>query len=204
MAGTPTTSPGRRARHDPDQSEREILAAAELLLRERPFREITVADIMSRTGLKRPAFYVHFRDRYELVLRVVEQIGAELSAWLDSWLDGSSPREDLAATLGGAARVYAAHGPVLRALADAAVSDASVETSYRTLVQGFIETITAHIAAEQAAGGIAAELDGRETARALVWLNERYFYETLGGAVPEDPSRVATVLTGIWVGALYP
>ena len=29
---------------------------------------------MTRTGLKRPAFYVHFRDRHDLALRVVENL----------------------------------------------------------------------------------------------------------------------------------
>ncbi len=64
-------SPRRRPKHDPKESEREILEAAEQLLRERPFRELTVEAVMSRTGLKRPAFYVHFRDRHDLALRVV-------------------------------------------------------------------------------------------------------------------------------------
>ncbi|MHB8533199.1 MAG: TetR/AcrR family transcriptional regulator [Solirubrobacteraceae bacterium] len=204
MTAAPSAPPGRRARHDALESEREILAAAEQLLRERPFREITVADIMSRTGLKRPAFYVHFKDRYDLVLRVVEQIGTELYEMADRWLQGSAPREDIRVAMDGVARVYAAHGPVMRALADAATSDARVEASYRALVQGFVDATAEHIHAEQRAGEIAAELDAAETARALVWLNERYLYETLGAGGHEDPGRAASVLRHIWLATLYP
>ncbi len=180
------------------------MAAAEQLLRERPFRAITVAEIMGCTGLKRPAFYVHFKDRYDLVLRVVEQIGAELYEMADQWLKGSAPREDIRVAMDGVASVYTAHGPVMRALADAATSDARVEASYRALVQGFVDATAEHIIAEQQAGEIASDLDAGETARALVWLNERYLYETLGGQQREDPHQVAAVLVRIWLATLYP
>ncbi len=56
----------RRPKHDPKESEREILNAAEKFLSERPFRELNVDEVMKLTGLKRPAFYVHFRDKYDL------------------------------------------------------------------------------------------------------------------------------------------
>ena len=58
-------------------AEAEIVAAAEALLRERPFRELTVDEVMRRTDLSRPSFYVYFRDRHHLILRVVEHLGNE-------------------------------------------------------------------------------------------------------------------------------
>src|SRR5690606_11745427 len=112
-----------------------ILEAAEQLLRERPFREVTVADVMDRTGLKRPGFYVHFRDRHDLALRVVEHIGRELFAMTDRWLDGDDPVADAREAFEGLVAVYALHGPVLRALADASGADARVEEAYRGLVE---------------------------------------------------------------------
>src|SRR3954451_21190096 len=118
-----TTKTRRRPKHDPKESEREILDAAEQLLRDRPFREVTVEAIMSRTGLKRPAFYAHFRDRHELALRVVQEIGAELFAMTDRWLQGDDPLTDARDTLEGLAAVYERHGPVLRALVEASGSD---------------------------------------------------------------------------------
>ena len=74
----------------PRKSRRgEIIAAAESLLRERPFRELTVDEVMRRTDLSRPSFYVYFRDRHHLVLRVVEHLGSELFTMSDRWLRGS-------------------------------------------------------------------------------------------------------------------
>ena len=189
----------RRPKHDPKVSEREILDAAELLLRERPFREITVEHVMSRTGLKRPAFYVHFRDRHELALRVVEKIGAELFEMTDRWLQG----DDFRAALEGLASVYLRLGPVMRALADAAGADARVEAAYRELVEQFIEATAGHIRAEQARGRIRDLVDVDQTARALIWMNERYLLDSFGSSPQADPAVVVAVLQHIWVSALY-
>jgi AcrR family transcriptional regulator len=169
-AGTPS---GRRARHDPRETEREILDAAEQFLHEHPFHALTVPAVMARTGLKRPAFYVHFRDRHDLVLRVVDRIRGELLTVANRWFQGGETVADLRSALEGVAAVYVEHGPVLRALADASGSDPTVENAYRTLVQGFIEATSRRIRAEQATGRI-ANIDPVETARALVWLNESY------------------------------
>src|SRR3954464_13949932 len=97
--------PRRRRRRSPEAAEREIVDAAEALLRERPFRELTVDEVMRRTGLSRPSFYVYFRDRHELVLRVVSHLEAELLTVANRWyesLGGGPPvlRDALAGIVG--------------------------------------------------------------------------------------------------------
>lgn len=198
-----TTKGRRRPKHDPKESEREILEAAEQLLREVPFREVTVEAVMSRTGLKRPAFYVHFRDRHDLALRVVQHIGRELFDMTDRWLQGDDPYNDARAALEGLASVYLEHGPVLRALADASGADAKVERAYRGLVDDFVAATARHIREEQARGRIGPLADVDETARALVWLDERYLSETLGRTPQTDPRVVVDVLYTIWISTLY-
>jgi AcrR family transcriptional regulator len=123
--------PARRRRRTPEVAEGEIIAAAETFLRERPFREMTVDEVMRRTDLSRPSFYVYFSDRHQLVLRVVEHLGAELFTMSDRWLSGTGEGPDLARqALHGIVAVYVEHGPVMRALADAAADDPSVEQAY--------------------------------------------------------------------------
>src|SRR5687767_2238719 len=170
----------RRRRRSPEVAEGEIIAAAEALLRERPFRELTVDEVMRRTELSRPSFYVYFRDRHHLVLRVVEHLGAKLFEMSDRWLRGSGDGPDLARqALEGIVEVYAEHGPVMRALADAAADDPGVEQAYRAIVQGFVDATARHIEAEIAAGRI-LPLDPVETASALVWMMERYLNLSFG------------------------
>lgn len=203
MSAVPVSTPTRRRpRHDPRETEREILDAAERFLREHPFRELTVQTVMERTGLKRPAFYVHFRDRHDLALRVVARIRDELDAVANRWFEGDDTIADLRSALEGVVAVYVEHGPVLRALSDASGSDATVEQAYRELVQAFIDATSRRIRAEQTMGR-ATGIDPDETARALVWLNESYLRETLGRAPIADPSTVVNVLEHIWIATLY-
>jgi AcrR family transcriptional regulator len=204
---TPTTAATRRAsrrpRHDPRESEREILAAAEQLLRECPFREVTVEAIMARTGLKRPAFYAHFRDRYDVVLRVVGELQQALLEVAERWFAGEDPETDVRAALEGVVAVYIEHGHVLRAVADAASSDVRVQETYHALLALFVDATAERIRADQARGRTPAAIDAAETARALVLMNERYLSSVFGGAESTSPARVVEVLTHIWLATLY-
>ena len=191
----------RRRRRSPAEAEREILGAAERFLRERPLRELTIDEVMAATGLSRPAFYVYFRDRHDLVLRMIAEIGSELFEMADKWLKGG----DLRAGVEGVVAVYTKHGPVLRAISDAAVDDPDVEAAYHGLVQRFIDATADHIRAEQR-GGRAEGMTARRTAAALVWMNERYLSMCLGGgnSTPQaKPRDVADTLHQIWTRTLY-
>jgi AcrR family transcriptional regulator len=199
----PAVTTRRRRRRSPEEAEQEIIAAAEALLRERPFRELTVDEVMRRTDLSRPSFYVYFRDRHHLVLRVVEHIGGELFTVSDRWYPAEGDGRALVrAATEGIVAVFAEHGPVLRALADAAADDPGVEAAYHALVESFITPTAAHIEREIAAGRI-LPLDAGETAKALVWMMERYLSLSLGREPATDPEVVAETLATIWGRVLY-
>lgn len=200
-----TTAGSKRRRRSRQAAEAEIVAAAERLLRERPFRELSVEEVMARTSLSRSSFYVYFRDRHDLLLRVVEQIGDELFAMADRWLSGTGdPDEDVRHALDGIVQVYAAHGPVMRAIADASAVDRAVEEVYFGLISRFVHATARHLDEEVASGRAVAVADSADCAFALVWMTERYLSLSLGAA----PARVAhetavRTLHEIWVRALY-
>ena len=194
---------GRRRRRTPEAAQREIIAAAEQLLRERPFRELTVDEVMRRTGLSRPSFYVYFKDRHELVLRLVQHLASEMEVVANRWYQAAEPSAAmLRAALEGSVAVYGEHSAVLRALADAAVEDPDVEEAYGQLVQSFVELTAAHITTEIAAGRM-LQVHPQETAKALVWMTERYLYHAFGPANPVPPSRVIDTVHTVMVRTLY-
>ncbi|RSE35768.1 TetR/AcrR family transcriptional regulator [Acinetobacter junii] len=197
------TTSRRRPKHDPKESEREILNAAEQFLRDRPFRELNIDEVMRFTGLKRPAFYVHFRDKHDLILRLVQNIGKELFNIADGWLDIDNSEMDLSRALVDTVSVYMQHGRVLRAFVEAASGDERVNQVYRNLIQDFITAAAQHIKNEQVAGKIKKELDVNETARALIWLEERYLSEVFGHSDQVDSELVIRVLQNIWISTLY-
>jgi AcrR family transcriptional regulator len=193
----------RRRRRTPEVAEREIIAAAEAFLREQPFRALTVDEVMRRTDLSRPSFYVYFRDRHHLVLRVVEHLGSELYEMSDRWLRGTGEGPQLAReALEGIVGVYAAHGPVMRALADAAADDPGVEEAYNGIVDSFVRATARHIEDEIAVGRI-LPVDPDETAKALVWMMERYLNLSFGHEPASSREAVADTLTTIWTRVLY-
>ncbi len=194
---------GRRRRRTPEAAEREIVDAAEALLREKPFRELTVDDLMRRTGLSRPSFYVYFSDRHELVLKVVEHLGGELFAMSERWYSGTGDGPALVReAIDGLVGVFADHGPVLRALADAAAEDPRVEAAYLALLQRFVDATARHIEDEIAAGRI-LPLDPVPTATALTWMMERYLQLRIGRNPDAPVKPIADALTTIWSRVLY-
>ena len=192
----------KRRRRTPESAEREILDAAESFLRERPFRDLTVDEVMARTTLSRPSFYVYFRDRHHLMLKVVEHIGVELRTMSQRWYTGSGEGPAQAReAMEGFVEVYAQHGAVLRALAAAATDDPEVERVYIGLVHEFVDVTARHIEKEIAAGQV-IPLDAKETARALCWMMERYLNSAMGHErIKRDV--VVDTLTTIWTRVLY-
>src|SRR4051812_28369731 len=159
---------------------------------------------MRRTGLSRPSFYVYFRDRHQLILRVVDHIGDELRTMSQRWYTGAGDAPAQAReAMEGFVEVYVEHGPVLRALADAATDDPEVERVDGGLVKSFVDVTHRHIDAEMAAGRV-LPLDAAETAKALVWMMERYLNRSLGQARGTRSEVVADTLTTIWTRVLYP
>ena len=179
--------------------------AAGRLLRERPFRELTVDDLMAATSQSRTAFYRHFTDRQDLLVHLVSDLNEELWEMSAGWLRGSGdPLVEGRASLERLADVYAAHGPMLRAIAEAASHDADVEDVYRNLVQGFVDATAARVRRDAAAGRTSlAHPD--HVAAALVWMTERHLAATFGrvGATDADRAAALETLFTIWMRTLY-
>src|SRR5262245_8032994 len=180
-AGRSSATGGRRRRRSPEVAEQEIIAAAEELLRERPFREMTVDEVMRRTDLSRPSFYVYFRDRHHLVLKVVERLTAESADMADIWFqsEGMSGADKIREATRGVVAVYERHGAVLQALADAAADDPEVELAHYGSLNYFIDAIAKYIEREVEAGTM-LRCNPFETARALAMMNNRYLTAVLG------------------------
>ena len=202
MARSATADRPRRRRR-PEEAEREILEAAEALLRERPSHEVTVMAVMERTTLSRKSFYVYFRDRHEMIARLVaplrkqiDERGAELRAKHDD------PREFARALFLDIARTYMAHGELLRALRESAGHDEDAERVWREFTEPPIAEIAVWIRAATAAG-LSEGLDPDATARALITMNLGCFFNQLIGKPDADPERLIETLVEVWFRTIY-
>jgi AcrR family transcriptional regulator len=206
--GAAGTSASPRLRRRPEDAEREILDAADALLREAGYAALSPAAVMARTGLSRSSFYVYFRDLPTLLARLSERIEGELFAVTQAWFAGDGePEDDVRRSCEGLVAVYQRHGPLLRALSDAAASDPLVEQNFRYgTIQHFIVAVDERISVEQARGRILEPVP-TDVSRALVLMTERYLTDALGKASEEEIAAaldtVVEALTRIWTRTLY-
>jgi TetR/AcrR family transcriptional regulator, ethionamide resistance regulator len=200
------SSPARRARHreQRESTRREILAAADRFLRERPYRELSVEVVMSETGLTRTAFYRHFDDVTDLVLRLLTDLGSELYAIAERWsaVAGSNYPSPAHAGLAGIVDFFARNGPLVRAIREAATTDEQIERAYRGALEAFIDTTTETFDRLVQA----AQLEVPDTgalARALNLMNEAYLVDEFGRG-EGDPELALATLSTVWLGAIGP
>ena len=195
----------RRRRRSREEAEREILDAAAALLAEAPFEELTVSGVMARTTLSRKSFYVYFDDRYELLTRMVEPLRTRGDAVMRRWVEGD-PLETGRATIRGIATLYAEHGLVLRALADAARRHPEARRVWEQFTEPVIALIAYRLQEEVDAGRI-APLDVPATTRVLVGMNLTAFFDRLVGrpepATGAEIDAVVDVLDAVWRRALW-
>ena len=188
MTSGPATARRRsNARVRREEARERIVTAAEKLLLEVPYRNLTVDLVMSEAGLSRTVFYRHFDGMPEVLLTLLASIEGELAAPLIA----GPPEGDewLRRLLAGSVDTFARYGPFLRALDHAAGQDAEIEAAYCAVVDRFTEAI---------ATGMGGGSRAYELARALNLMNGHYLMDTLGKDPDFDRALALETLLTIW------
>jgi AcrR family transcriptional regulator len=170
-----------------EEARERILEAAEKLLLERPYRDLTVDLVMAEAGLSRTVFYRHFDGLPDVLLTLLRMIEGELAAPMLAPV--TDPETWLRELLEGGVETFARYGPFLRALDHAAGQDAEIEAAYCAVVDRFIE---------QTAEAIGPGERAYEIARALNLMNGHYLMETLGRDPGFDRDLALETLLTIW------
>jgi AcrR family transcriptional regulator len=189
-----------RRREQRENTRREILEAADRLLRERPYRELSVDLVMAQTGLTRTAFYRHFDDVPDLVLRLLAEVGQDLYAVAERWRESAADDFIAAARegLNGTVAFMVKHGRLVRAVADGAATDEMIERGYRQFVDFFAEMIGGYLAQLAERGELEAR-DPHALARALNLMNEAFLLDQFGQEPTGDPDVALATLETIWL-----
>jgi AcrR family transcriptional regulator len=189
-----------RRRRRPEEARAEILGAARAQLEMRPAHEVTVSAVMEQTELTRKAFYVYFRDRLDLLMQLVDPLRAERDAIVETLLEREDPAQGGYEALLALARLYADHGLVLRALAEA--SDPDARRAWHAFLEPVVAAHAEWIRRETVAGRVSG-LDPEPAARALIGMNLQYFFDTLVGVQDPDVDAAAATLLVLWTRALF-
>lgn len=171
------------------EARERIVAAAERLLRERPYRELDVGQVMAEAGLSRTIFYRHFDSLAAIVSALLDEIEADLFPVLET--------ETMEEILRAAVTTFARHGRFLRAVQAAAFHDPTVEHAYRAMFDRFTATMTGQMREGMAAGRVAPG-DAAELARAMNLFNNAYLLDTLGRDESFDQELALATLLAVW------
>lgn len=188
--------PARRRRRTPDEARAEILEAARQSIADDAVGGLSISAVMARTGLTRKAFYVHFRDRADLVEALVRPLRSDADAALLRWHDSGDPLTAGREALVGAAWTYREHSQMLRAIFWSGAEADAVRT--RTLlVDPVVDVATVII--NRIATGIH---DARATAEALVTMNVYQLLRLRPETSDAELERLVDTLDQIWRRAL--
>ena len=193
-----STAPVRRASAD----VRLVEATERLLAGGTSYIGLSVEQLCSEAGVARSTFYVHFRDKGELVMRVaarmLDQLSAAAAAW---WVPGTDRAEVLRATR-ELIDVYARHRAVFAALGETAAYDPGLRAVQEGMVDAHAEPLVRLIEAGRTSGDV-RDVHTRETVIALVGMVHAAC-DRLAGGDAAALERLAETITSITWHALYP
>ncbi len=118
------------------------MAAMERLLEKgQRFSSVTVEQLTQEAGLARATFYLHFRDKSELVVRLMSHVTEELIASTGNWLGNSevARRKDLQQAMFFVVHTFKKHQAILAAVSDTASHDPEVAHLYQAMIDQISE-----------------------------------------------------------------
>ncbi|WP_018803722.1 TetR/AcrR family transcriptional regulator [Salinispora arenicola] len=210
MTSTAATPPrGRRsARSVGDDRESAILGTAERLLAQRPFADISIDDLARGAGISRPTFYFYFSGKDAVLLTLLDRVieEANANAVAGGVLDrlAEDPQTRWRELIHRFHETFGAHRAVVLACAEVRGTNAEVRRLWASVMEHWVQTTEAAIAAERRRGAAPDGLPARALAIALNSMNERVWYATFAGDGPAIAEQdVVDVLLDVWLAAIY-
>jgi len=183
-----------------------LLTAAEALFTQgETFAGLTVERLISEAGLSRSTFYTYFADKTELLQELAADVLEELFDAAAHWWerDRIASRAELHEGTRRIIVAFVKHRVIMRAMTDAAATDATIRKQWMTLMKQSAGLVTRHIRRGQEAGFIDPALDAESTGTWLNWAAERSLTRLIAPSDPDDVERWNTVMTDLYWNLLY-
>src|SRR5205085_9560417 len=160
------------------ESRERIVAAATELVRSTSYGALTVDDVMREAGAGRTIFYRHFDDLADLLIRAGREAFEGLYQAEEAFRTahiGGEP--NIRAAIETAVDVYREHGPLLRAIFEAAAAgDEQIIAGRQAMLERFDALVEDVLRTSPRMAGHSDE-EIAETARSLNLLNVNYLLD---------------------------
>ncbi len=158
---------------------------------------------MAGTTLSRPAFYRYFADLHDLIEALLGEVEAVMHRTADPWISGEGePISALRESLRGVVETCVDHGPIIRAVAEAAPLDERLERAWSEFMAAWDDPVERRIVAQQRQGLI-PDLDARRIANALNTCDAAIVIAAFGRQPQDDPEAVLETMHRLWCSTLY-
>lgn len=186
-----------------ERTRAEILDAAFEFLWSRPFRDMTVNSLMATTSISRSAFYRYFEDVHGLMEALLTRLESEILEGASPWLsDDGDPVALLYESLAAEVRICYRHGPFLKAVSDAAGTNARLEDEWNWFIERFDDAVSERIVTDQELGLI-EPFDPQPIAAALNRADASLYIRAFGQRPRSRPEPVLDAIARVWISTLY-
>lgn len=194
-----------RQRRTREEARAHIIQTTTDLVRTRSYAQLSIGEIMDAAGIGRTLFYRYFDDLPDLLARAsgeaIEELYAAEVELEETYRD--DPAKAVHFAIEAAVAVYSRHGPLLRALSEAATVDLRIATAQRAFRSRF-DKLLARVLGRISDAGVPRVADVEETARALNLLNTSYLIDAFGDKPRISTETAVQTLTEIWLGVIGP
>jgi AcrR family transcriptional regulator len=172
--------------------EAAVIAATERLLAGGvSFTELAVGRIAAEAGISRPTFYLYFRDKSDLLLRMTETLGASAFEITE---DIPIELESITRVLAQTIAFYRERAHLLAAVTEVAAYEPAVRQAWDAVLERFVARAADWLRAEKEAGRTAPDLDPHTAAEVTVWGGIRVITRQVTTRGPETDELVAREL----------
>jgi AcrR family transcriptional regulator len=195
----PVKRRGSRAARRDAIRERLVTIVKNTLEAGESYGDISVARLVAEADISRSTFYTYFEDKGQLLRDVAQDVVADIEAAGSTWwsLPPDVPTDKLRAAIRSTFEAYRLHGPLWRAVVEAAAYEPVVYEQFMATMNRGVEEITTYIRSCQEYGQAGHDMDAEATAAWITWMAERGVHQLIQPADDEKVERLTTAFTQI-------
>jgi AcrR family transcriptional regulator len=188
----------------PTIEQRLLVAMESLLEKGNGFGSLTVEQLAAEAGMARATFYLHFRDKGELVLRLMGQLTDEIIGSAGVWFGNAenADRRDIERALRGIVGTFKKHHAIVAAINDTAPYDPAVAQLYRDMMDKLCAASRRAIATVKRQGK-AHEQATPDVGTILTWAVDLYCARFIGNHEGAELDRLVKSLAHICASAIF-
>lgn len=183
--------------------EENLQRAMERLLEKgHNFTQVSVEQLAAEAGIARGTFYLHFRDKGELVAKLMARVTQAITEAARLESPETAQRADVRATVKAVVSLYREHYAVMAAIVETAAYDPEVERLFQAMMATLVEVNRKAMSRRRQAGLLGANVPPL-TPDVVTWAFERACHQLILGRKPAQVEALVESLTHIIWTSIY-